>query len=275
MSELAAKRRRLKIELVGAQEADGAVRLDAFHKFIQQLVQTLAAVESEIDHHQRPVTVYRVIGLSYASPAMLEIEAVPANPAAPDLGPQIIPRFAAYLDDVRRNVLPPGIEHRTLEGMQAIVASKDKYFQEMRFREEERIIEVDNETHDHVRRMLGNIYTSHGTIRGRLEVVNLHGNPCTAVIYPVIGAKKIRCVFRKPAFPNIGDFLDKAVDAQGVLKFLGDSRFPFEMELKELKALPAPRDLPPTEEILGSIPGITEGLSVVDYLRKRRDEEAA
>ncbi len=71
-----AAERELEVELEGASEDDGAVRLDELHQFLQQWQQALAAVDREISGELTRTTAYRVTGLSYASPARVRVAAV-------------------------------------------------------------------------------------------------------------------------------------------------------------------------------------------------------
>src|SRR6188508_611115 len=106
---LTVRGRRITAELVGAAEDNGAVRLDALEEFLHHLHQALGAVEKEITHADRHTTVYRVVGLSYASPARVTLEAVPEKDQR-DIGPDVVSRFAREVDQVNRGEYPEGVE---------------------------------------------------------------------------------------------------------------------------------------------------------------------
>jgi hypothetical protein len=137
------------------------------------------------------------------------------------------------------------------------------------------IIDTDTKFDSSVRNLLGNIYMSTGTFRGRLEAVNLHTNPSSAYIYPVIGPSKVRCTFTKGRFGNIGDYLDRFVEVVGVLKFRENEPHPFAIDVEEITPIGGahiPIDL---TNLIGLMPNITMGADVMEYLGDIRHEPTA
>jgi hypothetical protein len=266
--------RKIEVQLEGSAEDGGAVRLDDLHQFLHNLRETLQAVEREVTEGERPSTVYRVVGLSYKSPARVEIQACP-EPDSEDVGPAVVSRFGEQITQIIKGVEPPGIEPQTLQKMLGLCAGYRRHLTSVRFLVGEEPITLPRDFETTVRKMLGRVFRAHGNYRGKVEQVNVHEDPPYFHIYPAVGRSRIRCNYKRSVIGSIGPYIERTVDVFGVLKYRGDSDEPFEIDVEEVEILPLQSQLPTTDQIVGSMPGVTDDLDVVTYLRKRRDEEEA
>lgn len=260
---------RLQVRMVGAQEADGVVRLEAFNKLIEKLLKTLAAVENEIADER--VTTYRVLAFQYGSPGELLLEAAPKVPTAMDRGREVFPRFTEHLTAINDGRVPEGIAHTTLEQLQALSGLRD-YYELMEFQNDGAPAVIDQRTSPRIKKLLGNVLHSRGNMRGRLDAVNIHADPSIATLYPLVGPSKVRCLFNRSNFPNIGEHLGQAVEVSGTLRFHAGQPHPFEIDMDRITPLTSGRITP---SIVGSMPNLTEGLTTLEYLRMLRDGEEA
>ena len=267
-------RRRLEVQLEGSSEDSGAVRLGDFQQFLQQLIQTLSAVEHEITNGKRSVTAYRVVELSYASPVRFVLEAV-SEFGKQDHGVAVVSRFTKEIEQVLEGNEPQGMDFRTLEIMQGLSAGYKKHLKSIQFNAENKVIPLPQDFDIKIKKLLGNVYRSYGTFRGKLEAVNIHSNPCSVNIYPVAGPTKIRCTYKKGNFPEIGELLETTVDVYGVMLYRGDAPHPHEILIDSITPLLPKDQLPTTEEIIGSMSGLTDGMDIESYLRRIRHEELA
>lgn len=267
-------RRLLEVELEGAPADGGAIRLDELHQFLQHLRETLLAVEKEIVDDGKPTTIYRVVELSYASPARLKLQAVP-EAGQEDMGPAVVARFAHQVDLLNDGNEPDGIDTHTLQMMQGLSAGYRRHIATIRFTTSDRSVSLQHDFEAKVKKLLGNVFRSPGSFRGKVEQVNVHLDPPTFHIYPVAGPVKIRCIYPRTVYPDIGRYLDTVVDVHGKMKYRGDCPHPFEIEVDEIVSLPPQSQLPTTKQIIGSMPDVTDGMDVISFLRKRRDEEEA
>lgn len=249
--------RELGLELEGASEDGGALRLDELQQFLQQWLATLAAEEREISGEGVRTTAYQIVTLSYASPVNVRVRAVPEK-GRQDLGPEVVARFARHIEQINRGEEPEGIAVPTLQAFQKLTAGYRKHLTAIRFKADDHTIYVPRDFDAKVAKLLKNVYSSFGTFRGRLQALNLHSNPRVVFMYPVAGPFRIRCTYRKGQFPDLGALLDTEpmVDVYGRMKYRGDAPHPFEIELEQIDPLPAEADLPKVNDLLGSMPGI-------------------
>ncbi len=266
--------RKVRVELEGDPRDGGAVRALDLAQFLQQFLTTLAAVEKEITGAERAWTVYRVAALSYASPVLIELEAgAPERPAVPDVGPAVVSRFTREVAEVSAGAEPAEIGFETLEALLGLTAGYRRHIQEITIESSGTVVPIPKDFDTKVRRLLGNVYRTHGTFRGRLEAVNLHTNPSTVHIYPPAGPGKIRCTYRKGAITNIGELLERDVEVRGVLKFRGDAPHPLEIEVETITPLAPAGRLPTVAEIAGTMPGLGGDLDSVKFIGTLRDGE--
>jgi len=242
--------RQLEVELEGAAEDRGAVRLDELQQFLGQWLQSLAAVESDLSGEDRRTTIYRVTTLSYASPVRVGIEGV--SQTKQDLAPLVLERFAYQIEQVNRGEVPEGISTPTLQALRGLTAVFNKHVTAIRFRVGSATVTMPRDFEARITKILGNVFRSYGTFRGKLEAVNLHADPQIVYIYPVAGPTKVRCRFRKGRFKNLGVLLDRGatVDIYGLMKYRGDEPHPFEIEVEDINPLPLDHELPTFDDVV-------------------------
>lgn len=240
-----ARKRTVTAILEGTSEDRGAVRLDALQQFIQQWLAALTAIDKEITGDTGRTTKYRITELSYASPVRIGIEARPEK-GKKDYGEKVMRRFSSVVGAVSKGEEPDGVQTATLEAMRGLSATFTKgAVKRIEFKGEEQDTVVDDEFEKHLSSLLGNVYSTFGTFRGRLQAFNIHDKP-KFFIYPLAGPARIACVYQRAQFPNIGAIVDREpmVDVYGRMRYRGDSPHPFEIEIEKITELPEESTLP-------------------------------
>jgi hypothetical protein len=268
--------KRIEVNIEGFSEDGGDVRLDALFNFLAEIKRTLAAVEREVTASERSVLAYKVVAVSYASPMRFIFESITPK-SNPNLGNVVATRWDRDLRQIEQGLPMPKrrgaktIEPATLEQFEKL-ATHRKQVSTIRVGLENDTRPITSEFDEKLRKLLGNIYKSRGTFRGRLEAVNIHSTPCVLHIYPVVGPARVRCTYPKGRFPQIGEHLGKTVDVSGIVKYRGDEPHPYEIEVEGITPLKPKSGEPIANTLVGCAPGLTDGKDIMSYLREIRHD---
>lgn len=248
--------RRLTIRLQASDDDEGAIRIEVLSTFLQHLTSALRAVESDAfgdpsERKQRP-TVYRVVGLSKSSPTTIVLEGQPAEPEFPDFAPGIMPLLPSYIDHINSGKFPDKARYATLHSIHEVVAAFDKNLSVFELSSNGTRAEVTKNTDQNLKRLLSKVTRCRTSCRGYLDALNVHSVNCNATVYPLIGASKIKCLFRKGDIENIGDYVESMVEVFGIALYYPDSDFPHAMELQSIRKIQSRSVLPKAKELVGS-----------------------
>lgn len=110
----------------------------------------------------------------------------------------------------------------------------------------------------------------HMSFRGRLDVINAHGNVHDFEIFDVLTDQKIRCIFPEERYEEVGRLLKKRVVVYGKVR-ISKSGVPLFMDVSDFRGLPSTDEIPNILEMAPlEIPG---GLDAVEYVRRIRNGE--
>ena len=261
----------LEILLEGAPEDGAFVRLNDFRIFLDDLQGALRAVEAEVDRDAESPLQYRIVGLEVGS-ARVCLRPEESDPRVAQLAPRVLTRLTDTLDAVSQGRELEGTTHETLTALQRLGGAYRRHVRGIDFGVNGTRVTLPRDFEERVRHLLRRVTRSQGTLRGRLDAINVHQRPHFS-IYPVTGPAKVRCLYQEEQIPDIGRYLGRYVEVEGTLHFHGDEVFPHEIIVSTLRAMPDPRGLPRADELVGSLPDVTGGLDVLDYLAELRAED--
>jgi hypothetical protein len=110
-------------------------------------------------------------------------------------------------------------------------------------------------------------YTEFTSIDGELDLISVRGRPSFTIQEHGTG-KRIRCVFPDDMMPVVKDALGRRAVVEGIVRFREDGTPISINNITSLEVRPEPTR--PIEELVGSIPNLTGGVSAVDYIRELR-----
>lgn len=270
---------RIELQIEGFPKDGGAVRLDTLYNFLAEFKRTLAAIEKEATESDQAFLSYKIVTLTYDSPLRCVLEPIIPERVDRNLGNIVTKRFerdireivSAVPSTLTRPSKTKPIDPSTLEQFEKLMNQR-KQAQTISIGLENNIVPLTHEFDEKVRKLLGNIYRSHGSFRGRLEAVNIHSTPCLLYIYPLVGPIRVRCTYPKCRFPQIGEHLGRTVDVSGIVKFRADEPHPYEIEIESITALRDKQAEPIASSIIGIMPGLTDDLDIPSYLNELRHE---
>ncbi|MBI2301806.1 MAG: hypothetical protein HYU66_23120 [Armatimonadetes bacterium] len=265
--------RELRFRLEGGAEDGGAVRLDAVQALVEAVEEVLAAVECDITRQDRASTHARVTHLSLSSP--MELGVTPVGPMAdPSIGPTVAREARRDLALVQAGQRPERASTRTLQACAALVTPYQHGVETLGIYGEDlaEVVPLRRDLPSAVAELLGVPQYTHGTWRGRLDAVNFHSPLRVLYIYPTAGPTRIRCTYRGSRLDDMAVRLARQfVEVEGRLRFRVGDPFPEEILVAELRPVPQ-EGLPTVDDLVGSLPEITGGMEIGDYLHMLRDE---
>ncbi len=260
---------RVTLKLEGFARDNGHVSLSAFLHQVQAFSSMLARAGEMNSSGQRSANA-RVVDLSHSSPATITIELLPVGPdtgqceeivknirLVPTLGnnPDLFgDRGRAFLQSFEEMATPVG---KSIPGVSIML-------------EDQELI-LDQSLKRTIKRILSAEESEIASVEGKLEAINLHDNANVFFVYPIVGAKKVRCVFsvdlREPAIAAI----DSHVTVYGTVRYKAGDPYPFAVDATDLTVNPSDEDLPTMASLYGIAPDLTGGLSSEEFVRLSRD----
>lgn len=266
---LAGKPATLTLEIRPAEDED-----EDEHVRLTSLITQLEAFKDVLRHTERTMygheggVYYRVVALSQSSPAMITIEAVPANPRS-DYGPALFAQVLENLETLMESAadyMPRELDLPALLAYQNLAPTMQRHVAGLVVRNGKGSITLDDQFGRQVHDAIGPDQITRGDVVGALEVVNLH-NKSRFEVYPPIG-HRVLCKFPQAKRPDVVAALDKYVRVTGLLHYKRWSHDPHSVEVESIQVLPDEADIPPLESLRGIAPHITDAelLAVRDGL---------
>jgi hypothetical protein len=117
-------------------------------------------------------------------------------------------------------------------------------------------------------------YVSHGSVRGRLAVLD-SWKPDERSFHlqlPLAPDKHVKCIYRDPALvTSLGQGFEGTVEITGLLRYKPDQPWPYAADVDRIRVLPRISQVS-LRDLVGLVP-LPEGLDSVSYIRSVRDAE--
>jgi hypothetical protein len=261
----------IKLLIEGPDEGDGHIVLAEFIRKLQLFSGALKESDRQISPHGEPASIFRVIGLSYSSPATVVVQAEPRDPEY-DLSEEVLTHFFGVIRDIEtKGTTSRDASVGLLANLRDMTASVGGTVAAVKVTRNGETVDLGTRFGRRVRDLLEPQETYPGAMRGMLEAINLHRDANVFRLYPDIGPAKVTCHFPAPlqqaAIAGVGRF----VEVRGVLKYNVTSRYPYEVDVTGIEVFPPSEDLPSLYQLRGAAPGATGGLSSDQFVRKLRD----
>jgi len=264
----------ITVELVGAPEDDGHLRLSEFIKQLQAVKAALKQTERTITGKDEPELYYRIVRATHSSPLSVTIEPTPLRPeVGTEIAKTTVKKFFSTLRMIDKDRdAPEDFDLPALEAYRDLGTMLDKHVAGITIAaSRNRKVEINKKFENKVSEIIGPDEIVEGSISGMLEWLNLH-NTSIFHIYPIIGPKKVVCTFPKRLKEKVKSAIDSHVEVYGELKYKRWGNFPYAMAVSDLDILPPDDELPTLFDLRGIAPDATGDLSSVEFVRAIRDE---
>ncbi len=259
---------RITFELGGLPTENGYIQLADFLGALQQFKSAL----SQADHvasNGRSAKI-RVVELSMSSPGRIGVELIPLQ-IADDHTSEITSTFFA----ASKGKLDPSKSEaaRSLVGALGNLASMvGKSLARASFANGSEQVAVGQELKLKAAPSMEGERTAQGTIRGRLEFLNVHDDANNFRIYPAVGPRrKVVCKFSSENEEKALRAVKKTVAVTGLLYYKEHAYFPHTVNVTDIDILSPDSELPKLSDLRGIAPNITDGMKSEEYVRRLRD----
>jgi len=216
----------------GKDEELGHVRLEHLISQLALLRRSLEQVDRNFNHTAKPTTYYRIVAANHSSPLALTLEPVIAEGRDPETAQRVVQNnhdnYFREINRLSRGEPPsPEVDDTTLSVLSALLNESSRHAKSARIHNHSVDVALDDELRRNVSRMLRPALRSVGTVRGRLEKVNLHRGANRFWIYPISGPSRIECKFSNASDRRtVKENLDRIVEVYGQQIFRPNSDFP-------------------------------------------------
>ena len=259
------------IQLEGSTEDQGHLRLNELIKQLELVASALKHTEQTVTGKDERQVYYRVVDLSHNSPVTCVLEAIPVKDGRSEIAKRVVNNFIKNLRQINTKGRVPGrVDSFALESYKDLGALLDKNISSIKISNSSVDVRIDKTFNSKVEQIIGPDEISSGSLTGNLEWINLH-NANTFNVYPVIGAKKVKCHFPRELKETVISAIDKYVRVYGELRYKSRDNFPYAMNVEDLEILPEDNDLPTLFDLRGIAPQATGNLSSLDFINSIRD----
>ena len=236
-------------------------------------IQSLSATLTRLDRDRnngRAASYFRIAEISYSSPirVVIEPQSLPKRAYA---GHLIIESLTRVAQAIEADEHLTEVDADVLEDIRALTRPVGKtvknatlIFNDYRFDLTERVgLKIDE--------ALAVDEESDGVVEGMLEQINVHLEANTFHIYPEIGPRKVTCHFPARLYDDAVSSVGQRVEIGGILRYRVGARFPHQIAVAQIDAVPAEHDLPDWEDLRGRAPNATGALTSEAFVRGLRD----
>jgi len=278
---------KITVQFQGSFEDDWHVTLSAFLSQLEAVKAALKQTERLVSGEDEPSIYYRIVGLSYSSPATVVLEAVSRvtqpqgetkkknrRAQRADYSQATVRQFFQSLKGIRdRKQVPARADLQALEAYRNLAGPLDKKVTGLKLidsEESKESIDIDRTFQSAIDEIIGPDELVEGTINGTLEKLNLH-NTTRFDIFPPIGPKQVACDFNPTLKPAVIKAVDQYVCVGGKLRYKRLENFPYAINAESIEVLPPENELPSLFDIKGMAPDLTRGKSAGEFLEEIRN----
>lgn len=271
--------RRVTIQIKGDTSNNESLRIIDFIFQLDAIRSALSHIENEIAEPGSPHMDYNLVDLRHSSPATVVVELTP-HPEGQDISALVADRFIERVKLIMSGKLPEDYDSSTLEVFKNIGPRETrgstkkppkKYFSELSIKTDSVFVDIEKSLAPEIDKIVGPDEIVHGSIAGTLELINIHAHANTFRIYPVVGPKKVDCIFKDDQLGNAIAGINKFVNVTGELRYKRRDKFPYAVNDAMIDIYPDEKDLPSIFDLKGIAPNVTGELMSEDFVANLRN----
>ena len=255
----------------GGGSDGGSMRIEDLADELKAVRDVLSALDKIKTRGKNPSLLYHVVGMSMNSPAIMEIEVIPETGMA-DISDEVLKSLLSGLAHIRDSQLTTELDPEILEvyGKMGTHLKRKNLTLDIGYRENK--IQISGEFKQLIDELQGPDQTELSWERGDLEFINLHNEKNIFHIYPVVGARVIKCHFPNSLLPQAREGINRFVEVHGTFHTKKHQSFPHFAEIEEIEILPEAKDIPSFLSLRGFAKGAYNGKSALEHIDGIRNE---
>lgn len=256
----------------GFPEDRGHVDFRVFAAQVHKLNDILKHIDNLRPRGTGKKTKYRVVRLSHSSPATIFLQPVLEEHELndPDNG---VNSFISIMNYINSNgEPPPWVDRPLLEKIRSLnkPVGRSVCRSWLRFAGQE--IAFSRDTSERIKTILNRDEIVEGSLKGRVEAINVHRGCNLFYLYPASGSPRVPCHFPAKLRDKSLSAIDNLVIVTGRMEYKRGSLSPHKVQVREIDVIRDPEKLPTLKDLRGIAPDLTGGLNSVDYVRRVRNE---
>lgn len=120
-------------------------------------------------------------------------------------------------------------------------------------------------------KLLGSTTRAKGTVKGRVEKLNVHERH-EFTLYTPIGGFAVLCTFKEELFEQVQQAIKRNVTVHGTLLSKTDNPYPERVHVDKIEVHPSDDKLPTLAALRGLMPDATGGKTAVEFVQALRNE---
>lgn len=263
---------RLTVQLEGSSTDQGHVRLSELIAWLDAVKDALKETANALQLFDLERHLYfRVVATSHQSPLKITIEAVAPKSSNAQVEAVVRRLFVNLRMISERKVMPKRADFNTIDAYRDMAPKPKSNIAWASLRSGHQDVRIDDQFRDTVKRLLGNVTVSTGSMTGRIEGINIHGR-YRFTMYPRIGPARIRGEFDPGLIESFKDSLEKVATVYGRLYYRGEDVHPYRITAEgiALRETSTPLDM---LALRGAFPDITGSLTTEEFMDKVRNED--
>ncbi len=254
----------LTFKLVGTEKDGHAVQLGDARQFLDSVADCLRRTEKRTKG--TTAVKHLITGATIASLTMTTTAVSPADD--PEAGPEVYETFKRVVSAIETG---ESVDPRFLDDDLKAFRELAKPVLNGKKRVEIAGTPITTQFAANIDKLLGDVTHSKGTVKGRIERVNVHGCHEFA-LYPPIGTYVVLCTFKADQFDDVQRALKRSVTVHGLLTYRGDSPYPVRVQVDRIELHPLDDELPTLASLRGLMPNATGGKAITEFTQTLRDE---
>jgi len=262
---------KFKLTFKGGISDGENVRLPDLIDQLKAVKDVLNALDKKMVGAKKPSLFYRVVGMAMNSPATIEIEAVPQEGKL-DVSSRVVSNLISGLKYINDGKRPIDADYDVMESFREMAAPLKRNLARLSLSSNNESVEVTQDIEQRVEAILGHDQVEIGSVRGSLDLIDLHNKKNLFKIYPIIGAKSIKCHFPDQLLQKAVSGLNHFVKVYGEIHTKSNEQFPHFIQIYDIEVLPESADIPLLSSLRGFAKGAYSGKSASDHIIDTRDE---
>ncbi|OPX22704.1 MAG: hypothetical protein B1H03_03720 [Planctomycetales bacterium 4484_113] len=261
--------RRIDVTIIGREEDGGQVTLAYFLNLLTDFKDIVKKIDALVSKREGGTSVFRIVDLKRGSPSQVAVEAHPKE-GMPDHGVEIRNKYFEGWADLSTGKAPADYDQELISKHKRLARAVPKKVSRLEFSSGDKNVEVSEALLAQIEKVLAQEVIEQGHVEGRVELLNVHGEPSFFAIYPLVGPDRIRCKFKSELFDKIKEAMAKYAIVYGKLHFRKEQPFAHEVDAEEIE-IPDLEKLPSMKSLRGIAPDLTRGIESSEFVRRIRE----
>jgi hypothetical protein len=230
---------------------DENLTLEEFSKQVTDFNAAFAGLDQFISSKNKSTVAFRVVDLAHSSPASITLESVGLEDSLEDNSSRIIPKFIRTIEGLNSGKKFETFPRSVLEPLYRIAKSIASGLKEIKITSASGSVLVTSQIEKLLADLLETEKITIGTVRGTLDLINVHKGANSFRIYPVIGPSFITCNFPSELKEKAKGAIERYIAVNGTLHYRFGCEHPHLIEADQIDYMPDESTLPPLASFRG------------------------